>query len=210
MPLPSQRGRSRWTRFHPTPNGNRAMIFWRARRYDDAIRSSQLALDLDPNFVNALWWQGLAYAGKGDFPKSIACLTRAAGMNHGSLFRVLRAYVYGRAGDKAKALGTLDEITTMSSQGYVSPVDFAVVYAGLGDADSTFAGWKRHMRRGLSELSNCLRCTTDSVRSDRRYEGLRKRIGLPLSGSRLKTRRIVPGIVAQIVDNSGKRLWMAV
>jgi tetratricopeptide (TPR) repeat protein len=62
------------------------MIFFRARRFDEAIRAGQQALDLDPHFVNALWWQGLAYAGKGDYPKSIACLTKGRGMNDGPVF----------------------------------------------------------------------------------------------------------------------------
>ena len=43
------------------------MFLWRARRYDEAIAESSIALDLDPSHINALWWQGLAYAGKGDF-----------------------------------------------------------------------------------------------------------------------------------------------
>jgi tetratricopeptide (TPR) repeat protein len=116
----------------------RAMLFFRARRYDEAIRDSQQALDLDPNFINAFWWQGMSYAGKHDFPKSIACLTRAVSMNDGPLFRALLGHVYGRAGERAKALGMLDEVTALARQRYVSPVDFAVVYAGLGDADSTF------------------------------------------------------------------------
>ena len=44
---------------------SRAMIFFRARRYDESIQASQQALDLDPSNVNALWWQGVSYAGKG-------------------------------------------------------------------------------------------------------------------------------------------------
>ena len=75
-------------------------------------------------------------AGRRDFPKSIALLTKAAGMNHGPLFRSLLGHVYGRAGERAKAGGILDELAAMSKQRFVSPMDFAVVYAGLGDAVS--------------------------------------------------------------------------
>ena len=148
---------------------NRGMIFFRSRRYDEAIRASQQALDLDPNRVNALWWQGVSYAGKGDFPKSIAILTKAAGMNDGPLFRGYLGNVYGRAGDRAKAGGILDELSTMSRQRFVSPMSFALVYAGLGDADSTFQ-WleKAYQARtlGIVELPSIY---FDKIRSDPRY-----------------------------------------
>ena len=87
------------------------MIFFRARRYDESIQASQQALDLDPSSVNALWWQGVSYAGKRDFPKSIAALTKALSMADGPLFRGYLGFVYGQAGEKEKALGILKELT---------------------------------------------------------------------------------------------------
>jgi len=163
----------------PGSYGNRAMLFFRARRYDEAIRAGQQALDLDPSFVNALWWQGLSYAGNRDFPKSIACLTKAIGMNDGPLFRGLLGHVYGRAGDRAKALSILEELTAMARQRYVSPVDFAVVYAGLGDADSTFLWLEKAYRTRATRIGELPSMYFDSVHSDPRYADLMRRIGLP-------------------------------
>jgi tetratricopeptide (TPR) repeat protein len=156
------------------------MIFFRARRYDESIRASQQALDLNPGFINALWWQGVSYAGKGDFSKSIACLSRGAAMNDGPVFRVLLAYVYGRAGETVKARNILEQITAMSRQRYVSPADFAIIYAGLGDADSTFLWLEKAYETRALGIGQLPSIYFDSVRSDPRYEGLRKRIGLPL------------------------------
>jgi TolB-like protein/DNA-binding winged helix-turn-helix (wHTH) protein len=150
----------------------RAMLFFRARRYDDAIRESQQALDLDPNFINAFWWQGMSYAGKRDFPKSIAGLTRAVGMNDGPLFRALLGHVYGRAGDRAKALGMLEEVTTLARHRYVSPVDFAVIYAGLGDADSTFLWLEKAYQSRATRVGELGSMYFDGLRSDPRYADL--------------------------------------
>ena len=164
----------------PVSYNNRGMIFFRARRYDEAIRASQQALDLDPSFINALWWQGLSYAGKRDFPKAIACLTRATAMNDGPFFRALLGHVYGRAGDRSKALGILDELTAMATQRFVSPIDFAVVYAGLGDTDSTFQWLEKAYQARVVRIHELPSMYFDSLRSDPRYADLMRRIGLPL------------------------------
>jgi TolB-like protein/Flp pilus assembly protein TadD len=164
----------------PISYTNRGMLFFRARRYDEAIQASRQALDLDPNFVNALWWQGLSYAGRRDFPNAIACLTKGSVMNDGPLFRALLGHVHGRAGDRQKALGALDELVAMSRRRFLPPMDFAVVYAGLGDADSTFHWLERAYEARAIRLHELPSMYFDSVRSDPRCASLMKRIGLPL------------------------------
>jgi TolB-like protein/DNA-binding winged helix-turn-helix (wHTH) protein/lipoprotein NlpI len=158
--------------------GNRAMLFFRARRFDEAIQTSEKALELDPLFINALWWQGLSYAGKREFPKALASLTRAASMTDAPIFRALLGHVYGRAGDRERALGVLNELSTISGQKFVSPMDYAKVYAGLGDVNSTFH-WleKAYQVRaiGIQELPSMY---FDSIRSDSRYAPLLRRVGL--------------------------------
>jgi TolB-like protein/DNA-binding winged helix-turn-helix (wHTH) protein/Tfp pilus assembly protein PilF len=164
----------------PHSLSNRAMIFFRARRFDEAIRAGQQALDLEPSFVNALWWQGLAYAGNRDFSKSVACLTKGRAMNEGPVFRALLGYVYGRAGDRAKAGAVLEELAMLSRQQYVSPVNIAIVYAGLGDADSTFRWLEKAYQTRAGQIRELGSMCFDSVRSDARYSDLMKRVGLPV------------------------------
>ena len=166
----------------PLSLGSRAMIFFRSRRYDEAIQSSRRALDLDPTFANALWWEGLSYAGKGDFPKAIASLTKAVSMNDGPLFRALLGYVYGRAGERAKALGILDELTRMTNQKqrFVSPMDFAILYSGMGDGNLTFQWLEKAYQSRETRIHELRSMEFDSVRSDPRYADLMRRIGLPL------------------------------
>jgi TolB-like protein/DNA-binding winged helix-turn-helix (wHTH) protein len=164
----------------PNSLGNRAMLFFRARRYDEAILASQQALDLNPSFVNALWWQGYAYAGKGDLLNSIACLTKAITMNDAPLFRSLLGYVYACAGENAKALAILVDLTKSSQARFVSPMDFALVYAGLGDANSTFDWLEKAYQSRASRVHELVSPSFDRLRSDRRYADLRRRVGLPL------------------------------
>jgi TolB-like protein/DNA-binding winged helix-turn-helix (wHTH) protein/Tfp pilus assembly protein PilF len=156
----------------------RSMLFFRARRYDEAIQASQQALDLEPNWINALWWQGLSYAGKGDFPNAIASLTKGARMNDGSLFRSLLGHVYGRAGDRANALAMLQEIRAQAKHRYVSPIEFAVVYAGLGDADSAFDSLENAYRTRVARVGELPFMYYDSLRADARYPDLMRRVSL--------------------------------
>jgi hypothetical protein len=100
-------------------------------------------------------------------------------MNDGPLFRALLGHVYGRAGERGKALGILEEITTMAKQRYVPPMDFAVAYAGLGDADSTFLWLEKAYQTRATRIGELPSMYFDSIRSDPRYADLSRRIGLP-------------------------------
>jgi len=101
-------------------------------------------------------------------------------MNDGPLFRALLGHVYGRAGDRAKAGGMLEELTMLSRQRYVSPVNFALVYAALGDADSTFAWMEKAYQTRSTAIRELASVCFDSMRSDPRYPDLMKRVGLPV------------------------------
>ncbi len=164
----------------PNSLGNRAMLLFRARRYDEAVHAGQQALDLNPSFVNALWWQGYAYAGKGDLPKAIECLTKAITMNDAPLFRGLLGHVYARAGENGKALAILSELTRSARAGFVSPMDFALVYAGLGDAAAAFVWLEKAYQSRASRVHEIASPSFDSLRSDPRYPDLLRRVGLPL------------------------------
>ena len=154
------------------------MILWTARRFDEAVREAQRGLELDPSFVNAYWWMGLAYASAGDFPKAIESLSRGLAMSDGTVLRGALGYVYGLAGQKNKALGLLSEIEKISKQRYVTPVDFAVVHAGLGDADATFHWMETAFRTRATRVHELRRPYFDRFASDPRYADLLRRTGL--------------------------------
>jgi TolB-like protein len=164
----------------PITHNHRAMLFFRAGRYAEAIRLSKQALELDPHFVNARWWQGLSYAALGDFSRSIACLTEAAKVLDGPVFPALLGHVYARGGERDKALGILEKLTTLSERQYVSPMDFAVVHAGLGDADSTFHWLEKAYQDRAPRIHELQSMYFDSFRLDPRYSDLMRRVSLPL------------------------------
>jgi TolB-like protein len=163
----------------PIAHNNRAMLFFRARRYDEAIGAAREALELDPSFVNAIWWQSIAYAGNHDYSTSIMSFERVLSMSHGPVFRALLGHVYALAGERRKALGTLEELKALSKEGYVSPVDFAIVYSGLSNADSAFEWLEIAWRARATRLLELPSMYFDNVRSDPRCSDLMKRMGIP-------------------------------
>ena len=165
----------------PMSNGFHAMVLFRARRYDDAISAARLALELDPVFVNALWWQGMSYAGKQDYTAAIDCLTLAIRMSDNLLFQALRGHVYGLAGERSKAIQAIEEHTEeeRAKRRYVSPMDFAILHAGLGDANATFRRLEEAYQARSIRIHELTFMYFDRIRSDARYPEFVRRVGLP-------------------------------
>jgi serine/threonine-protein kinase len=159
-------------------HNNRAMLFWRARRYEEAIREADTALELDPSHLNALWWQGLAYAGMRDFPRSLDCLRKSFEAIRAPVFLASLGYAYGLAGERGKALDALGELRALAQKRYVSPANFATIYASLADADATFAWLEKAYEERDGRVQQLVWPCFDQFRDDPRYRELKSRIGL--------------------------------
>jgi TolB-like protein/DNA-binding winged helix-turn-helix (wHTH) protein len=165
----------------PMSHGFHAMILFRSRRFDDALDAARQSLELDPVFVNALWWQGMSYAGKRDYSAAISCLTKAIGIDDNPLFRALRGNVYGLAGDRSKAIQVIEEHTQeeASRRRYISPMDFAILHAGLGDSDLAFRRLEEAYQGRSLRIHELTFMYFDRIRSDARYLEFARRVGLP-------------------------------
>jgi TolB-like protein/Tfp pilus assembly protein PilF len=152
---------------------------YRARRYDDAIRACQEGLELDPDDVLALWFQARAEVANHQFPDAIGKLEKAVRLSDGSIYRALLANAYASAGQRGKALDILEQIKALSKQRYVSPIDMAVIYTGLGDRDSAFEWLEKAYQERAARIQEVSEPLFDSLRSDPRFPGLMRRIGLP-------------------------------
>ena len=157
-----------------------ASILLSAGRYDQSIEQTRKALELDPNF----WWSyqnlGLAYERKKQYPEAIAALERArlADDNPSSLGYL--GYVYGTAGKKAEAQRALEELKELAKKRYVSPYNFACIYAGLNDKDQAFEWLERtYQERAFFMTQLKVDTVLDNLRPDPRFKDLLKRMNLP-------------------------------
>jgi tetratricopeptide (TPR) repeat protein len=136
------------------------------------------ALEIDPNYANALWFLALSLEQKGELREAIASLEKAVSLTHGSYYQALLGRAYAVAGERTKALEILDELKASSQGRYVSPFDIAVVYVGLGDLTSAFQWFEEAYQQRTWRTIELTMPMFDNLRSDPRWQDLVRRIGL--------------------------------
>ncbi|HKY44878.1 MAG TPA: winged helix-turn-helix domain-containing protein [Pyrinomonadaceae bacterium] len=150
-----------------------------ARRYDEAISESQ---QLTETFPNAHFWIGLALLGKGMNEQAIKEFeTTLSYPKAHSMAKASLGYAYAATGKTEKAKNILAEFEKLHRQGESSPYYLAMIYAGLGDKDQTFAWLEESYRERSRPLASGINVNPmwDGIRSDPRFENLRRRMGLP-------------------------------
>jgi len=121
---------------------------------------------------------GLSYSEKGLHKKAIASMQQAIDLNEKtSKMMVMLGVVMARAGQRDKAKDTLKQI--LASSDYVSPAELAGLYAALDEKDAALAALeKAYAEHDLQLQYINVFPQYDSLRSDRRFQELVRKIGL--------------------------------
>jgi TolB-like protein/DNA-binding winged helix-turn-helix (wHTH) protein/Tfp pilus assembly protein PilF len=160
-------------------NADLAELLGLAHSYDDSIRQSLKTIEMDPSFALAHNQLAQAYLQKHMYAEAVAELQKAVELSKDSptcIANLARAYV--ASGKRSEAVKLLDVLKRRSTTGYSNASEIAMIYASLGDTDQAMA-W---LEKGFEERFNpgvLLRPGFDPLRSDPRFEDLRRRIGLP-------------------------------
>jgi serine/threonine-protein kinase len=151
---------------------------YNARRFDEAIDQLSKTLELDPNFYPARLELGQVYAQTGRYAESLAELNKAAELFRDSTLAAL-GYVYAISGRRSEARQVLAELERLSRRRYVSSVGVAAIHAGLGEKNQAFIRLdKAFGEREARLLLLRVEPKFDSLRSDPRFDGLLRRLGL--------------------------------
>jgi TolB-like protein len=150
-----------------------------ARRYEAAVRSARLALDLDARN----WWarglRGLAMTALGDpvgaledYQATLATTSPYAVGDFG--------YVLSQAGRQVEAEEQRYMLIEHGKNAYVPPVSVAIICAGLGRVDETFSWLHRGLEERDPQLAYYVVGATafDALRSDERFVEIRRRMGV--------------------------------
>jgi TolB-like protein/DNA-binding winged helix-turn-helix (wHTH) protein/Tfp pilus assembly protein PilF len=153
-----------------------------ARKYDQAIEQYRKALEMDPNYTPAHINLARAFVQKGMYEQAISEFQKAMTTDPKRWGRIAGAlaYAYAVAGRKAEAQKTLDDLSEQSKQGFVAPVNFAMIYSGLGDQDQAFQWLEKAYKDRPGPPYVQIDLIFDSLRSDPRFPDFARRKGLAL------------------------------
>lgn len=163
----------------PSINTSHGARFYYARQYDQSVEQIRRALEMEPNRFSARRDLGQTYLQKGMYVEAIEELTRAGEQSSDGGLSLL-GYAYAVSGRKEKARRALAELQELSRRRYVSPVDIAAIYTGLGEKDQAFA-WLEKGYQARATRMTFLKVDPqfDSLRSDPRFADLLRRVGIP-------------------------------
>ena len=171
----------------PIISANSGLYSYYEHNYDDAIAKYKVTLQSDPDFWVARHYLALAYVQKGMHQEAIAELRKLikAPASGPIPDQVVEAeceatsslgFAYGMAGKQAEAQAILNQLDALSKRRYVTPLYFAIVYAGLKNNDRAIeylnkAFEARHPGLVLIRIEPMF----DGLRNDERFNTLIKR-----------------------------------
>ena len=164
----------------PITYADMARVFYYARRYDEAITSGRQSLEMDASFVLARIVVASAYEQKGMPAEAVAELQKIHD-RAGATPQVLSSlgHTYAAAGRPDEALRMLKELERTSAREYVSPLYFAILYAGLGDRNHALEQLERATDERAGWLINlAVEPRFVALRAEPRYQELLRRVGL--------------------------------
>jgi tetratricopeptide (TPR) repeat protein len=150
-----------------------------AHRYDESVQESKKTLEMDPGFAVAHYELGQAFTQKHMYDEAIAEFQRAIDLSgHSGAFDSNLAYVYAVSGRKEEATQIVKNLEARHDENPSTDANVALIYVGLGDQDQAM-NWLGKAYEARFNPSILLRPVFDPLRSDARFQGLLRRIGLP-------------------------------
>jgi len=110
-----------------------------AHNFDRALNESGRALADDPGFSWHRIFQGWAYLGKRATAEAEAAIRTGAELSGVSVQLSFLGHAQAVNGNREDALRTLERLTALSAQRYVSPYELGLIHEALGNRDQAFA-----------------------------------------------------------------------
>jgi serine/threonine-protein kinase len=160
-------------------NMNVGYVFTYARQYDRAIEQGRKLIEMEPRFHGGYTVMGYAYNGKQMYKEAEEVLQKSIALGGGVMALNIITGSYARMGKVVEAHQGLNKILEVRKQKYVPAYFIAAIYAGLGEADTSFE-W---LERAYEERNGFLiflgvEHAFYGLHPDPRFKDLLQRIGL--------------------------------
>jgi TolB-like protein/DNA-binding winged helix-turn-helix (wHTH) protein/Flp pilus assembly protein TadD len=159
-------------------NTNLGDILSSSGQTDQAIAQYREVIGIDPHFGSAHEGLGLAYARTGRFDEAVKEILAGLEYDHDPQYRGELAWTYAIAGQKQRALETLQELNKLSNQQYVPASISAEALAALGEKEKAIAALEKGIQERESNLA-FMKVDQDwgPLKSDARVQRLLQIIG---------------------------------
>lgn len=148
-----------------------------------AIEFAKRVVDLDPNFPGAPNLMACVYLQQGRGTNALAEAKKAVGLSNGKIRRFVSflGVAYAKNGQPENAKAIIQELEDAYAKEKTVGVQIAVVYAALGNKDKAFEWIEKDVESRGFELVLLIRRESmfGSLKGDKRYAAILKRMGLP-------------------------------
>ena len=160
-------------------NAHLGWYYLRMRQYDQAIAKCLGTLEMGENFWSH-YYLGQAYEQIGRYEEAIAEFKKAIPLLKGNPEATAAlGHAYAVSGQKGEAQKVLEELREYSKRQYVSPDNQALIYAGLGEKSKAIEQLQKAYEERAGQLIYLnVDPRFDSLRSDARFQDLKRRVGL--------------------------------
>jgi tetratricopeptide (TPR) repeat protein len=162
-------------------NANVGWCYYLAGDADRAIEEEKTTLRLDPSFVVAHGYLGQAYLEKELYDQAIEEFRKALSLSPGDSTRKADlANAYAHAGKIEQAQDILQEFLHAPAGKYISPYNWAMLYAGMRKKKETLAWLEKAYEERSGRLVNlAVHPQFTFLRGERGFEKLLERMGIP-------------------------------
>jgi len=163
-----------------TINSDIAYGFYFARQYDRALEQYNISIELDPASGGGHYGRALTYSAQGRIKEAISGyrdMLRIGGDHAG--VRCYLGSALARDGQLGEAKAILRGLENNTA--YVSPLELAILYVGLGERNKALAALERAYDEHDSQIQYLLvEPNFDSLRSEPRFTALLSKVSLPV------------------------------
>jgi tetratricopeptide (TPR) repeat protein len=152
-----------------------------AGRTDEALDTLRKTSELDPNFWMPYLFASRVYVDKGMYAEAVEAARMARNLAPAQSASIaFESYALAQMGKRDEARAALDELTALSRERFVPPLNFALAYNGLGETDEALDWLERGFEQRDPKMTFLkIDSRLNNLRGEPRFIQLMDRMAFP-------------------------------